>query len=69
MGNGSSKNDETNEVKAVEGMDEDELSQKDKMFRKAILEIAEEIKEVKDRKSDRIFYKLPAVNLCSYSLF
>ena len=69
MGTSSSKNDETNEIKAVEGMDEDELSQKDKMFRKAILEIAEEIKKVKVSKSDKIFYRLPAVNLCSYSLF
>ena len=69
MGSSSSKNDETNEIKAVEGMDEDELSSKDKMFKKAIVEIYEELKEVKDRKSDRIFYKLPAVNLCSYSLF
>ena len=39
MGSSSSKNDETNEIKAVEGMDEEELSQNDKMFRKAILEI------------------------------
>ena len=69
MGNGSSKNDETNEIKAVEGMDEDELSQKDKMFRKAILEIAEEIKKVKVCKSDKIMYKLPAITLCQQSLF
>ena len=68
MGNGSSKNDETNEVKAVEGMDEDELSQKDKMFRKAILEIAEELKKVKVCKSDMIMYRLP-VQLCNWSIF
>ena len=68
MGNGSSKNDETNEVKAVEGMDEDELSQKDKMFRKAILEIAEELKKVKVCKSDKIMYRLP-VQLCNWSIF
>ena len=69
MGASSSKNEEINDVKAVQEMDEEELSQKDKMFRKAILEIAEEIKKVKVSKSDKIFYRLPAVNLCSYSLF
>jgi len=68
MGSSSSKNDETNEVKAVEGMDEEELSQKDKMFRKAILEIAEEIKKVKVCKSDKIMYRLP-VQLCNWSIF
>ena len=68
MGSSSSKNEETNEIKAVEGMDEDELSQKDQMFRKAILEIAEEIKKVKVCKSDKIMYRLP-VQLCNWSIF
>ena len=68
MGSSASKNEETNEIKAVEGMDEEELSQKDKMFRKAILEIAEEIKKVKVCKSDKIMYRLP-VQLCNWSIF
>ena len=69
MGSSASKNEETNEIKAVQEMDEEELSSKDKLFKKAIVEIYEEIKKVKVSKSDKIFYKLPAVNLCSYSLF
>ena len=69
MGASSSKNDETNEIKAVEGMDEEELSQKDKMFRKAILEIAKEIKEVKNQKKDKLIYTIPKVDMCNYSLF
>jgi len=69
MGSSSSKNEETNEIKAVEGMDEEELSQKDKMFRKAILEIAEEIKEVKNQKKDKLIYTIPKVDLCNWSLF
>ena len=31
-------------------------------------EITKEVKELKDRKSDKILYRLPAVNLCSWSL-
>ena len=53
MGSKTSKVKEVDEIKAVEDMNEDELSQKDKMFRSAILEIANEIKEVKVSKSDK----------------
>jgi len=69
MGSSGSKVKEVDEIKAVEEMDETELSSKDKLFKKAIVEIYEELKKVKASKSDKIFYKLPAVNLCSYSLF
>ena len=69
MGSSGSKDEETNEIKAVQEMDENELSSKDKLFKKAIVEIYNEIKDIKDKKSDRIFYRLPAVNLCSDSLF
>jgi hypothetical protein len=30
--------------------------------------MSEKIKEIEDKKSDRIMYKLPAINLSSYSL-
>ena len=68
MGSNTSKVKEVDEIKAVEQMNEDELSQKDKMFRSAILEIANEIKEVKASKSDKIMYRLP-VQLCNWSIF
>ena len=48
-------------------MNEDELSQKDKMFRSSILEIANEIKEVK--KKDKFIYTVPKVDLCNWSVF
>ena len=70
MGSGSSKcNEEINDVKAVQEMDEEELSQKDKLFRKAILEIAEELKKVKVCKKDKFIYTVPKVDLCNMSLF
>ena len=47
MGSSGSKVKEVCEIKAVEEMNEDELSQKDKMFRSAILEIANELKKSK----------------------
>ena len=68
MGNSASKTEETNEIKAVQEMDETEMSSKDKMFKKAIVEIYEEIKKVKASKSDKIMYRLP-VQLCNWSIF
>ena len=68
MGSSGSKVKEVCEIKADEEMNEDELSQKDKMFRSAILEIANELKEVKVCKSDKIMYRLP-VQLCNWSIF
>ena len=50
-------------------MDETELSSKDKMIKKAIVEIYEELKKIKNSKSDKIFFKLPAITLCQQSLF
>ena len=69
MGASSSKNEETNEIKAVQEMDENELSSKDKLFKKAIVEIYEELKKVKDQKKDKFIYTVPKVDLCNWSLF
>ena len=45
-----------------------DISNVDKLQIKAIKEINNKIKEMEDKKSDKIFYKLPAINLCSCSL-
>ena len=68
MGSSGSKDEETNEIKAVQEMDEHELSSKDKLFKKAIVEIYEELKKVKVSKLDKIMYRLP-VQLCTWSIF
>ena len=69
MGSSASKDEETNEIKAVQEMDENELSSKDKLFKKAIVEIYEELKKVKDQKKDKFIYTVPKVDLCNWSLF
>ena len=70
MGSSSSKSEkEVNDIKAVEEMNEDEMSSKDKMFKKAILEIYDELKEVKNQKKDKLIYTIPKVDLCNWSLF
>ena len=68
MGSGQSSEVKINTIEELEGFDDSELSKKDKAFKNSILQIYSEIREIKDKKSDKIFYKLPAINLCSYSL-
>ena len=68
MGSSCSKVKEVCEIKAVEEMDESELSQKDKLFRNAILKLADELKAVKNQKKDKFIYTIPKVDLCNMSL-
>ena len=68
MGSSGSKTEEINDIKAVQEM-ETEMSSKDKMFKKAIVEIYEELKKVKDQKKDKFIYTVPKVDLCNWSLF
>ena len=57
-------------IDELNNIDENDLdiSNIDKLQIKAIKEINNKIKDIEDKKSDKIFYKLPAINLCSYSL-
>ena len=67
MGSSSSKGKEICGIKAVEEMT-DELSQKEKMFRNAILKLADKIKEAKNQMKDEFIYTIPKVDLCNRSL-
>ena len=69
MGNKNSvvKNNCMDELQNIDENNLD-ISNIDKLQIKAIKEINAKLKEIEDKKSDRIMYKLPAINLCSYSL-
>ena len=60
---------ETHEIKAVEEMDEGEMSSKDKTFSSAVLDLYQEIKAVKNQKKDKSIYTVPKVSLCNWGLF
>ena len=45
-----------------------DISNVDKLQIKALKELNNKIKEIEDKKSDKIMYKLPAIQLCSWSL-
>ena len=63
-----SNNDYMEEIINI-NKDELDSSNIDKLQIKVLKEMIKELKEVKEKKSDKIMYKLPAVNLCSNSLF
>ena len=70
MGSSSTKPSETDYIEQIKTVDEHELdlNKIDTLQTKAIKQLVKKIEEMEKRKSDRIMYKLPAVNLCSYSL-
>ena len=67
----SSSKKETNNIDRIKDIDEDELdlSNIDKLQIKALKELNEKINKMEKEKSDKIYYKLAAINLCSNSLF
>ena len=45
-----------------------DISNIDRLQIKAMKEISNKLKEMEEKKSDRIMYRLPAIQLCSWSL-
>ena len=71
MGSRISKGDNENDcINQINNINEDELdlSNIDKLQIKVLKEMIKDIEEVREKKSDKIYYKLPPVNLCNYSI-
>ena len=70
MGSSGSKPSENSymEQKKSINIDDLDLSKIDVLQLKVLKEMIDRLEKVEQRKSDKIMYKLPAINLCSYSL-
>ena len=70
MGSRVSISNEDDYINDIDNINENQLdlSNMDKLQIKAIQQISREVKELKDRKSDKIMYRLP-IQTCNYSLF
>ena len=70
MGNSNTNTSENNYMEQIQSINIDELdlSKIDALQLKVLKEMIEKLEKVEKRKSDKIMYKLPAINLCSYSL-
>ena len=70
MGSSGSKPSENNYMEQIKNINIDDLdlSKIDALQLKVLKEMIDKLEKVEQRKSDKIMYKLPAINLCSYSL-
>ena len=70
MGSSGSKPSENSYMEQIKSINIDDLdlSKIDALQLKVFKEMIDKLEKVEQRKSDKIMYKLPAINLCSYSL-
>ena len=69
MGIGQCKNDENNSMEDIKNLRVDEQTRADTLIIKSIQECVARIERLENQKSDKLIFKLPALNLCSHSLF
>ena len=68
MGSKSSKSSATENNKQIKELDINEKPKTDILLFNTLKDCIERIEKLEETKSDKIYYKLPAINLCSYSL-
>ena len=68
MGIGQSKNEENNSMEDIKNLRVDEETRADTLIIKSIQECVTRIEKLENQKSDKLLYKLPALNLCNASL-
>ena len=68
MGSKSSKSSATENMKQIKESDINEKTKTDILLFNTLKDCIERIEKLEKTKSDKIYYKLPPINLCSYSL-
>ena len=68
MGSKRSRPKENNYMEEIKELDINEKTKTDVLLFNSIKECINRIEVLEEKKSDKLVYKLPAINLCSYSL-
>ena len=68
MGLKQSKSCATENMKQIKELDINEKARTDLLLFNTLKDVIDRVEKLEETKSDKIYYKLPAVNLCSYSL-
>ena len=68
MGSKTSKSCASENMKQIKELDIEEKTRTDILLFNTLKDVIERVEKLEETKSDKIYYKLPAVNLCSYSL-
>ena len=69
MGNKNSTNNENNCIEELNEIDENSLSNIDKLQIKAIKELNNKVTNLQKEKKTKMIYAIPKVDLCNWSLF
>ena len=69
MGSKSSTSTASENMKQIKELDINEKTKTDILLFNTLKDCIERIEKLEETKSDKIYYKLPSVNLCSYTLF
>ena len=68
MGLKQSKSCATENLKQIKELDIEEKTRTDILLFNTLKDCIERIEKLEETKRDKIYYQLPSVNLCSYSL-
>ena len=68
MGSKSSNSCATENMQQIKDLDINEKTKTDVLLFNTLKDVIERVEKLEETKSDKIYYKLPAINLCSYSL-
>ena len=68
MGLKQSKSCATENMKQKKELDVNEKTRTDILLLNTLKDVIERVEQLEETKSDTIMYRLPAINLCSYSL-
>ena len=68
MGSKTSKTTATENMKQIKELDIEEKTRTDILLFNTLKDVIERVEKLEETKSDKIYYKLPPVNLCNYSL-
>ena len=68
MGLKHSKSCATENMKQIKELDTEEKTRTDILLFNTLKDAIERVERLEETKSDKLVYKLPAINLCSYSL-
>ena len=68
MGSKSSKPCATENMKQIKELDINEKTKTDILSFNTLKDVIERVEKLEQTKSDKMYYKLPPINLCSYSL-
>ena len=68
MGSKTSKSCATENMKQINELNIEEKTRTDILLCNTLKDVIERVEKLEETKSDKIYYRLPPVNLCNYSI-